>query len=169
MDTKDIFDIAANFMTVIGYAGGLVGLVLTVTSYRRNLRLERNRKEHQIFDELDNKYVEFMYKATEHPRLDLFSQPATSPRTPEELQQERALYAVLISIFERAYILFEEQSQGRQFEGWVRCMRSYCLRESFQKEWQAIGNQFDKNFQEKMALIIEEESKNSRLPHEPCN
>ena len=78
--------------------------------------------------------------------------------TEQDLMIERALYSVLISIFERAFLMFERhadrEAKERQYSGWLECMKSYCHRESFLQEWDAIGHQFDTGFQREMNELI---------------
>ena len=122
---------------------------------------DRLDREYGTYDELDNKYVEFMYACAQHPGLDLGSVPLPFPRenaSEADLRRERALFAVLISIFERAIVMFRsratEQLAKDQLVGWRECIASYCTRPSFLEEWAAIGQQFDKRFQVEMDSII---------------
>ncbi len=170
------FSTAADIASIIGYIGAMIGMVISIKSYRNAIARERLAREYGTFDDLDNKYVEFMYKCTQFPHLDIFSSPiVTKGRviSLSDLQTERALFAVLISIFERVFIMFEQRVEEnihqRQYSGWIDCMRSYCLRDSFLAEWQAIGCQFDTGFQQKMDQIIEEEKQREWKIHEPAN
>lgn len=162
-DTQQILASIANLVTILGIFFGIIGSIIAISSYRAERRKDRLEREYGTFDDLDDKYVEFMYMCTNHLGLDLFSDPAPSDRiiSKEELKAERALFAVLISIFERAFLIFERHSEDaikqRQYPGWVECMRSYCTRESFLFEWDKIGSQFDSSFQLEMNNIIQEE------------
>ncbi len=166
-ETQQLLQATANLVTSLGLILTLVGLFVALRSYRAERERERLEKAYGTFDDLDNKYVEFMYKCTEYPHLDLFSEPARSGRQISEadLLVERALYAVLISIFERAYLMFErhadKEAKDRQYAGWVECMKSYCTRESFLNEWNTIGHQFDTGFQQEMNALIEGEREES--------
>ena len=156
----------ADIVTACGLILGLIGLFIAYRTHRMERESEILEREYGTFDALDDKYVEFMYKCAEHPHLDLFSIPIDSPRklSTDDLNRERALYSVLISIFERAFLMFEKRAskelKERQYPGWKETMRTYCLRESFLHEWTQIGIQFDREFQVEMnGLISEEKSK----------
>jgi hypothetical protein len=162
-DTHLILQAGANLVTIFGIFFALIGIVLSLRAFLNERRKDHLEKEYGTFDSLDNKYVEFMYACTQHPQLDLFSEPLGPDRiaTKEDLVTERALFSVLISIFERAFVMFErragEDIKNLQYDGWVKCMRSYCMRDSFVHEWKKIGDQFDIKFQEKLNAIIKEE------------
>jgi hypothetical protein len=153
-------DVAADIVTIIGVLGAIIGIAISCRTYSTQKIKDRLDREYGTFDELDDKYIEFMYVCAQHPELDLFSEPALGNRnlTHEQLKTERALYAVLISIFERAYVMFEQRAEKqmyeRQFSGWEKCMESYCGRKSFLSEWERIGEQFDSAFRVRMDEII---------------
>ncbi len=160
-ETQQLLQAAANLVTSLGLILTIVGLFFAVRSYKVEREKERLEKAYGTFDDLDNKYVEFMYKCTEYPNLDLFSIPARAGRkiSKHDILIERALYSVLISIFERAFLMFErhadKDAKDRQYSGWVECMKSYCTRESFLHEWNLIGHQFDTRFHDMMKQLIE--------------
>lgn len=155
----------ANIVTILGITFALAGLVISMRTFFNERKKEHLEREYGTFDSLDNKYVEFMYACSQYPNLDLFSEPLGSTRvaSKEDLITERALYSVLISIFERAFVMFERRAgdelRDLQYIGWIECMRSYCMRQSFINEWNKIGNQFDDDFQKKLNSIIDEELK----------
>lgn len=163
-ETKQFLEVSADFVTTFGITVAVIGLLVAIFTYRAERKKEIIERENSTFEGLDDKYVEFMYKCSQYPNLDLFSTPADSNReaSEEDIKIEEALYSVLISIFERAFLMFEktyidEELRKRQYEGWKICMRSYCTRRSFLSEWKRIGCQFDKSFYEAMTKMINEE------------
>lgn len=98
-------------------------------------------------------YVDFLKLCLEHPDLDVFETPVTTEYHPDasQLRHEHAIFAVLISLFEKVHYLFEVQGQGiqqRQKYGWYLFMKSYAGRPNFRSVWDKIGIQFDLEFQE---------------------
>jgi hypothetical protein len=160
LENQQFLDATANLVTTLGFIVTIGGLFFALRTYMLERKKERLEKTYATFDDLDNKYVEFMYKCTEYPHLDFFSIPAQQGRiiSEQDMMVERAMFAVLISIFERAFLLFERhpdrQTKDRQYAGWVECMKTYCTRESYLREWNAIGDQFDSHFQREMNAII---------------
>lgn len=163
-EAQQLLQAAANLVTSLGLIITVTGIFIAIRSYKAEQERERRERAYGTFDDLDNKYVEFMYKCTEYPHLDLFSIPAPKDRSisEQDLLVERAMYSVLISIFERAFLMFErhadQESKERQYSGWVECMMSYCNRESFLHEWNKIGSQFDAGFQAEMNALIKKAS-----------
>jgi hypothetical protein len=162
-NTLILLQAGANIVTILGIIFAAAGLIVSMRAYMNERKREHLEREYGTFDSLDNKYVEFMYACANHPNLDLFSEPLGPNRTisREDLNTERALFSVLISIFERAFVMFERRAGDEikklQYVGWTECMRSYCIRESFLHEWRKIGNQFDEAFRVQLDAIIEEE------------
>ncbi len=162
--------VSADLVTTAGIFVASIGLLIAYHTYKAERQNEKLEREFGTFNELDDKYVEFMYRCSEHPKLDLFSVPAIAGRviTDEELRIERALYSVLISIFERAHLMFEyrasEQMKQNQYQGWIECMKSYCMRDSFRHEWLLIGNQFDAGFRAQMDALMQDAQTTAQKP-----
>lgn len=144
---------------------------------RRVREQDLREREYGTFDGLDNKYVEFMYHRAlpENATLDIHSEPLDrhGPPSAEVEARERAYFAVLFSIFERAIVMFErrqvDELSKKQRQGWVDCIMSYCDRPSFRAEWAVIGHQFDEDFQAEMRSILarSDAQKNAQEHAEP--
>jgi hypothetical protein len=138
-------ELAAHLITIGGVP---VAIVLFVGEKRR----ERREREEHAFDDLDDAYCDFMRLCLKHPEADVFELPMDEPSRPSasQLRTEHTLFAILISLFERAFLMFEEQHQAfrrRQWDGWVLFMKRYSNRGNFQRVWGSIGKQFDTRFQ----------------------
>jgi len=153
-------ELVSKIIASVSYIGGMIGLFISIRNYIENKKKERLQREYGTYDELDNKYIEFMYTCAAHPKLDLLSEPISGPRalSEEELRMERALFAVLISLFERVFVMFQHRLNDKiydsQYPGWIACMESYCTRSSFLAEWEIIGKQFDEDFYDMMCNLI---------------
>jgi hypothetical protein len=146
----------------------IVGLPLAIITFkqererdRREMSLNRQQRRDQIFDELDQRYVEFMRLCAEHPELDVMELPLPDPYepTPTQLRVEHALLAILLSLFESAFVMYEGEDskiRRRQFDGWKILIEAYASRPSFRRVWSTIGPQFDKGFQKFMNGYIGE-------------
>ena len=60
--------------------------------------MNRKQREEQIFDQLDQRYVDYMRLCAEHPDLDIMELPLTDAHepTPAQLRMEHALLAIAI-------------------------------------------------------------------------
>ena len=96
---------------------------------------ERDNEEEEVYQLLSDDYQDFLKIALNHPDLRLF-RPEERPELSEE-QRERMLivFNMLISLFERAYLLMYEPKmntrQQRRWLSWEDYMREWCRRGEF--------------------------------------
>ncbi len=152
---KDIFEF-------LYYACALVGIPAGLFQYIKASRKEQQDREYGTYDALDQKYVDFLSLCYEHPELDVFDVPDPKPcaLTEEQKKTELIVLTILFSIFERAFLMYRDQSwevKRRQwFEGWHEYIFSYCRRKNFQDAWKVSGDTFDLSFQEYMMGLFTE-------------
>ncbi len=77
----------------------------------------------------------FLRVALEHPDLHLFSKSKTPVLSPEQTERMMVIFTMLVSLFERAYILIYDEGasgvQQRHWNSWSDYMREWCAREDF--------------------------------------
>ena len=59
-------------------------------------------------------------------------------------------YAILFSLFERAFLMFHHQAQAfrlRQWSGWKHFLNDFIRRESVRTAWQLSKGTYDTDFQ----------------------
>ena len=163
-------DTALNLLEVVTSLVTIVGLFIAISTFkqererdRREVRINRKQRKDQIFDQLDQRYVEFMRLCAEHPDLDVMELPLGDPREPTstQLRKEHALLAIAISMFESAFLMYRGQDSDfrkAQFKGWEELIKAYASRPSFRRVWSSIGSQFDTGFQKFMKDYIGESS-----------
>ena len=109
-------------------------------------------RELGTYNALDEKYIEYQQICMKHPGLDVFDVPHPSPPalSPEDERKQLILFTVLMSIFERAFLMYRDQATSvkqRQWEGWDAYIQSFCQRENFRQAWKISGTTFDTDFQ----------------------
>jgi hypothetical protein len=142
MDVNDLNDYLQVFAHLTTIAGVPTGIWLYYTEKQKEREAgekERKAREEKTFDELDDKYVEFMQLCLQHTDVDVFDPPLGDEYNPNpaQLRAEHALFAILISLFERAFVMFEYQElafRQRQWDGWESLMKAYCYRKAFRRE-----------------------------------
>ena len=149
---KDIFELLS-YMTVV--FGGPVAIF----QYRRAKHKEQQDREYGTYNALDEKYLQFQTMCFEHPELDIFDVPDRSPKplSEEQAKQELIAFTQLISIFERAFLMYHDQStkiKRAQWTGWDEYIRHYCQRQNFIYAWEMNGTTFDLDFENYMETII---------------
>jgi hypothetical protein len=149
---KDLFEL-------LSYVVVILGLPAAIYQYRRSKRREEADREYGTYNALDEKYLQFQMLCFEYPHLDLFDVPDATPRelSAVEAKQELIAFTFLISVFERAYLMYHDQSnrvKAAQWTGWDEYIRCYCERQNFRSAWEVSGETFDRNFENYMEEII---------------
>jgi hypothetical protein len=88
----------------------------------------------------------------ENPDLDIYQVSESNNHNYTESQSARVLiiFEILISVFEKAYIMFRDKSTKIKKSKWIRWneyMIEWMKRENFRQAWQYIGNQWDTGFE----------------------
>ncbi|MEX5281947.1 hypothetical protein [Nitrospira tepida] len=94
----------------------LVGVPIGLIQYFRAVKKEQIDREYGTYNALDEKFLEFQNMCLAHPDLDIFDVPDKTPGTLTAEQQKKELIAftILFSIFERAYLMYHDQSTAIQ-------------------------------------------------------
>ena len=98
----------------------ILGSPLAYFQYIRTSRKERRDREYGTYNALDEKYLEFQKLCLEHPYLNIFDIPDKEPQKLNEKQEkeELILLTMLFSIFERAYLLYSDQTSAIKKKQW---------------------------------------------------
>jgi hypothetical protein len=122
---------------LLSYIVTVFGLPLAIYSFIVEQRKERENEDEEVYQLLTADYTEFLKLVMANPDLKLRSQ--TMPQDLTEEQQERVLviYEILISLFDRAYLLsYDENMTGKQLRRWLSWedfMREWCERDDFRR------------------------------------
>jgi hypothetical protein len=139
----------------------IVGLPLAIIQYWKESSKERMDRRYEIYSSMDEKFVEWEKLCLEYPELDIHDVKDSVPVVLNEKQkkQEVILFTILFSIFERAYMLYSDEStqlKKSQWTGWDQYMQDYCKRENFRQAWKISGTTFAMEFQSYMETKIKE-------------
>lgn len=151
---------AVTVLEALSYLTVIVGFPIAIYQYRRNARKEQNDREYGTYNALDEKYIEFLRLCYDSPELDVFDIPDQNPKPLNEGEKKKELvaYTMLFSIFERAFLMYHDQSdvlRQRQWSGWLQFIQHYCSRENFRRAWTASGATFDTQFQHFMSTEMQ--------------
>lgn len=123
------------WLEALSYLVTIVGLPLAIVVFVLDRRRDRQTDEEEIYLRLSDEYADFMRLVIDNADLRLRS--STPPVNLSEEQQERklALFAILVSLFERAYVLVYEERMSRQqqrlWQSWEDYMHEWSQREDF--------------------------------------
>jgi hypothetical protein len=128
MTTLETFELLSYIVTV-------VGLPLAIYVFVFEQRKERNNEEEAVYQLLSDNYQEFLRIALEHPDLRLFASEETPALSEEQRERMFIIFSMLISLFERAYLLLYEddmtEKQLRRWRSWEDYMGEWCNRADF--------------------------------------
>jgi hypothetical protein len=119
---------------LLSYVVTVVGLPLAIAAYLFEQRKERANEEEEVYQLLSDNYQDFLKVVLENSDLKLFS---STPRNLNEEQHERMMLilGMLISLFERAYLLLHEEGLAsdklRRWRSWEDYMREWTQRDVF--------------------------------------
>lgn len=147
---------------LLSYVVTVIGLPLAIALFFHEQRKERENEEEEIHQLLSSSYTDFLRLVLENADLGLMSRtPATAL---DEEQQERrlVLFGVLVSLFERAYILaYEDRMNARQkrrWTAWEDWMREWCQRGEFRAELPTLLQGEDPDFARYIAGLSNEQA-----------
>ena len=156
MDAES-WETLSNIVTVIG-------LPLAILTFVYEQRKERENEEEEVYQLLSDDYQDFLKVALANPDLRLFSPEAT--RALDEIQRERMniIFNMLVSLFERAYLLLYDDSmtpkQARRWRSWDDYMREWVRREDFRLALPELLRGEDPDFAQYMSRVAADEHPN---------
>lgn len=122
---------------LLSYVVTVVGLPLAILTFLMEQRKERENEEEEVYQLLSDAYTDFLKLMMANPDLKLRSQCEITDLDEEQRERVRVLYEILVSLFERAYLLaYEPDMSGKQlrrWRSWEDYMREWCEREDFRK------------------------------------
>lgn len=129
MDSLETWELASYIVTVFGFPFGIF-------VYMLDRRKERQNEEEEIYQKLTDEYADFSKLLLENADLRLMSVEVPDERlTPEQIERKKIIFDILISLFERAYILVYEEDMKPQtqrlWSTWDDFIRGWCRRRDF--------------------------------------
>ncbi len=133
------------------YVVTVVGLPFAITVFLLEQRKERQGEQEEIYQRLSDEYREFLKLVLDNADLQLLRNTKPDKELTEEQKERRqAIFGILISLFERAYLLvFEEEMDfhtRRLWSSWEDYMREWCRREDFRVSLDEILEGEDPDF-----------------------
>ena len=119
---------------LLSYVVPVIGLPLAIMVFLFEQHKERENEEEEVYQLLSDNYQDFLKVALENPDLRLFSVEMTNLNG-EQLERQLIIFAMLTSLFERAYLLLYEDDmapkQARRWNSWEDYMLEWCQKPNF--------------------------------------
>lgn len=135
----------------LSYVVTVVGLPLAILVFMYEQRRQRQNEEEEIYQRLSDEYTEFLKLVLANPDLQLLRKNANAaPLAEEQKERKLAIFNILISLFERAYLLVYEERMDRQsrrmWQSWEDYMREWCQRQDFRDALPGLLQGEDEDF-----------------------
>ncbi|MDR2874654.1 MAG: hypothetical protein LBV44_01810 [Methylobacillus sp.] len=135
---------------LLSYIVTVIGLPLAIAVFLYQQRKERENEEEEVYQLLSDNYQDFLKVALENPDLRLFSSTETTTLDADQKERQLIIFAMLTSLFERAYLLLFEDDmadkQARRWNSWEDYILEWCHRPAFRANLPRLLNGEDPEF-----------------------
>ncbi len=154
MGWKEAFEFASFVVTV-------VALPFAVWVFLVEQRKERENEEEEAYQHLSDAYNAFLKIVLDNADLQLRTNTALPNPTPEQNERMLVIFDMLISLFERAYLVAYkdemDRTERRRWNSWDDYMREWCRRDDFYNALPALLRGEDAAFQNYLRRVAQEE------------
>jgi hypothetical protein len=145
-------DTVKDLAQILYYVTLSVAGPLALIEFFRARNADRRANEYKIYDELNDRFFEYQKIALEYYDLDILDVPNNDPSLAfdKKRKQEMVAHAMLFSLFERAFLMFnhqEDQFRLRQWSGWKHFLNDFIRRETVRSAWAVSKGMYDSDFQ----------------------
>ncbi len=120
---------------LLSYIVTVVGFPLAILTFVLEQRKERENEDEEVYQLLADNYTDFLKLVMQNADLKLRSQCDIQHLSDEQQERAQVLFEILISLFERAYLLSYDENmtrkQSRRWSSWHDFMSEWCAREDF--------------------------------------
>jgi hypothetical protein len=129
MGALEMWEMASYVVTVVGLPFALLVFIL-------EQQKERQNEDEEIYQKLSDEYADFSRLLLENADLRLMSHEIPDNQlTEEQVERKKIIFDIVISLFERAFILVYEEKMNQQtkrlWSSWDDYMKFWCRRKDF--------------------------------------
>jgi hypothetical protein len=158
---RDALELASFVVTV-------VALPFAVWVFLLEQRKERENEEEEAYQHLSDAYNAFLRVVLDNADLQLRTTTALPNPTAEQNERMLLIFDMLISLFERAYLVAHKAqmsaSEQRRWNSWDDYMRDWCRRDDFHNALPALLGGEDPEFKSYIQRVAQEERGASPAP-----
>lgn len=155
MSTHDVWELASFVSLTIGLPMGMLAFLWEQSKARDN-------EEEQQFQLLSNAYTDFLKVVLANPDLHLRTTAALQDPTPEQRECRAIIFDMLISLFERAYLVAYKprmtDAERRRWNSWNDWMVEWARREDFRAAAPLLLLGEDPEFKRYLQRILDQET-----------
>ena len=150
-----------DFWEIASYVVTALGLPMAIVFFAWEQRKEPDNEEEEAYLLLSNAYTDFLKVVLAHPDLHLRTNEPLEDPTAEQRERMLVIFDMLISLFERAYLVAYAEHMGeadrRRWNSWDDYMREWCRREDFHNALPLLLTGEDPEFVSYIRRIADEE------------
>jgi hypothetical protein len=155
MSVIDFFELLSFIVTVIA-------LPFAIWVFLREQRKERENEDQEAYQQLSDAYNDFLTLVLANADLRLRTASGSPELDDEQRERQRVIFEMLISLFERAYLLIYDEDmspkQRRRWHSWDDYMREWCRRDDFHRLLPELLRGEDPEFQAYIGRLAHEEA-----------
>ncbi len=144
---------------MLSYVVTVIGLPMAIVVFIYEQRKGRENEEDEVYQLLSDSYDKFLRVALDNPDLRLFSQEKVADLSPDQRERMLIIFDMLISLFERAYLLLYDdkmdEKQSRRWRSWEDYMGDWCRRDDFRTELPGLLQGEDPEFSDYIKGLAE--------------
>jgi hypothetical protein len=152
-----------DFLELASFAVTVIGLPFAVWVFYVQQRKERENEEEEAYQHLADAYNDFLKVVLAHSDLQLRIHTALPHPTAEQKERMLVIFDMLISLFERAFLVAwrpqMSATEERRWNSWDDYMREWCRREDFANALPFLLRGEDAQFQTYINRVAAEESR----------
>jgi hypothetical protein len=157
-------DALLHITELLFYTVEIFGLPFAILVFLLEQRKERQTQQEEIFQRLSDEYREFLKLVLDNADLQLLRRHGASQDFTEEQKERRhAIFGILVSLFERAYILVYEAQMDKQtrrlWQSWEDYIREWVHRADFRSALPELLEGEDPEFTGYIRAMVTEETK----------
>lgn len=131
----DVLGISRDTWELLSFVVTVFGLPMALTVFIYEQHRERDNEEENVYQLLSDNYQDFLKVALDNADLRLFAVDETPALSAEQKERRLIIFSMLISLFERSYLLLYEdnmsEKQRRRWSSWEDYMREWLERSDF--------------------------------------
>ena len=166
MSARDAWELASFIVTTLG-------LPFAILFFAWEQRKERDNEEEAQYQLLSDAYNDFLKVVLANPDLQLRTNEPLHDPTPEQRERMLVIFDMLMSLFERAYLVAYKprmsETERRRWNSWDDYMREWCRREDFHNALPLLLRGEDPEFRDYICRVAEEERGPIPQSHEGVN
>ncbi len=126
-----------DWLEALSYAVTILGFPAAIGVFVYEHRQRLANEENEIHRNLSEEYDNFLRLVLDNADLLLLRRAGAAPElSDEQLERREIIFRMLLSLFEKAYIILYDEGMGRdarrRWLSWEDDMREWCRRKDFQ-------------------------------------